>query len=121
VTVTALEPDTATPTRFRIEAVFAGFLADASVILAAAQATVALGVRCRDGETIVRVEAIHGDGHTGTLPERCMLVAEVTGSNNARVEAATAEVIDCLHDAANRPECTSDLDITVQRTPGPAR
>jgi tripeptide aminopeptidase len=121
VSVTALGPDTSRPTRFRIEAAFLGFDADASVILAAAQAIVALGVRSCDGETSLTIQAIHGGDAIGAGAGSCSLVAQVSGASDERAEAVVAEVVDCLHDAANRPECTSDVDISVQRTSRPAR
>jgi len=105
--------DTATPARFRIQADFLGFSADTGAILEAAQAIVALGVRGCDDQTSVTIEAIHG--------ESCSVVAEVQSVSDERAEAAVALVLDCLHDAANRPDCTSDVDISVQRTSGPAR
>jgi tripeptide aminopeptidase len=105
---------------FRVEAVFAGSDADAGVILAAAQAIVALGARAGE-EAVIRVETIQGAAAPGEASGRCRLVADVAATSYERAEAAVAEAIDCLHDAANRPECSSDLDISVQRTPGLAR
>jgi metal-dependent amidase/aminoacylase/carboxypeptidase family protein len=121
VTVTALETaappdeDIARAARFRVEAAFVAFDADTSVILAAAQAVVALGLHSRDEQTTIRVETIRGGHAPGEPPGRCLLVADVASSSDERAETAIADVIDCLHDAANRPECSSDLDITVQR------
>ncbi len=121
MSVTPLEPDTARPTQFRIEAAFLGFAADTGVILAAAQAIVALGVRSCDDQTTITIEAIHGGDAIDAGRGSCSMVAEVSSVSDERAETAVAEVLDCLHDAANRPECTSDVDICVQRTSGLTR
>jgi tripeptide aminopeptidase len=121
VSVATLEQHTARPAHFRVEAAFLGFAAEPRVILAAAQAIVALGVRGCDERTSVTIEAIHDGGGIDADRGTCSLLAEVRSADEARAEAAVAEVIDALHDAANRPECTSDVDISVQRTSAPAR
>jgi tripeptide aminopeptidase len=133
VSVTPLAPEEARPANFRIQADFLGYAADTRVILAAAQAIVALGVSGCDDQTSVTIEAIDGgeEGDAALWSDAalkidaaggsCSIVAEVQSVSDERAEAAVALVLDCLHDAANRPECTSDVDISVQRTSGSAR
>jgi tripeptide aminopeptidase len=116
-----VELDTASSTHFRIEAAFVGFAAETSVITAAAEAIGALETGGGEDRASIRVEAIDDGGSLGAVQGPASLITEVWSPSGERAEALVAEVIDCLHDAANRPECTSDVDISVQRAAGLAR
>ncbi len=124
------------PAQFRIEASFlglpeptdgppaphhsgypAGDLPAAGPILAAARAIAALGAGSggdHASQATVRVRTVNGGRAAGLPAESCSLVAEVRSPDDGLAERVLADVIDCLHDAANRPECTCDLDISVQ-------
>ena len=112
------------PCHFRIEASFRGAAAHAgirpqegrSAILAAALAVASLRHGLLEGEGTVNVGTIAGGSAINVVPERCELVAEVRGLDDEHGEALAAEIVDRLHEAANRPECECDLDISVQRT-----
>jgi tripeptide aminopeptidase len=121
VSVGTLDLDTTGSTGYRIEAAFLGFAGNTSVIAASARAIAALKASGSDDRTSIRVQAIDGGGSLDEAPGQPSLVAEVCSPSDEQAEAVVAEVIDCLHDAANRPECTSDVDISVRRISGLAR
>jgi tripeptide aminopeptidase len=112
------------PCHFRIDASFRGAAAHAgirpqdgrSAILAAAHAVVSLRHGQLEGEGTVNVGTISGGTAINVVPERCELLAEVRGVDDEHGEALTAEIVDRIHEAANRPECECDVDISVQRT-----
>jgi len=112
------------PCHFRIEASFRGAAAHAgirpeegrSAILAASQAVVSLRHGRLEGEGTVNVGTISGGMAINVVPERCELLAEVRGVDDEHGEALAAEIVDRIHEAANRPECECDVDISVQRT-----
>jgi tripeptide aminopeptidase len=112
------------PTHFRIEASFRGAAAHAgirpeqgrSAILAAAHAIAAMRVGRLDEQTTVNVGTIAGGSAMNVVPERCTVVAEARSLDESRAEAAVAEVVDRMHEAANLPQCECDVDIAVQRT-----
>jgi len=112
------------PTHFRIEASFHGAAAHAgirpeqgrSAILAAAHAIAAMRVGRLDEQTTVNVGTIAGGSAMNVVPERCSVVAEARSLDESRGEAAVAEVVDRMHEAANLPQCECDVDIAVQRT-----
>jgi len=112
------------PCHFRIEASFRGAAAHAgirpqdgrSAILAAAQAVASLRHGLLEGEGTVNVGEITGGSAINVVPERCELLAEVRGVDDQHGEALAAEIVDRLHEAANRPECECDLDVSLRRT-----
>jgi tripeptide aminopeptidase len=112
------------PCHYRIEASFRGAAAHAgirpqdgrSAILAAALAVGALRHGQLEGEGTVNVGTISGGSAINVVPERCNLLTEVRGVDDEHGEALAAEIVDRLHEAANRPECECDLDTSVQRT-----
>jgi tripeptide aminopeptidase len=59
---------------------------------------------------------IEGGTAMNVVPERCSLVAEVRGLRDERAEAAVAEVVERMHEAANQGDCDCDVDVSVQRT-----
>lgn len=114
------------PCHFRIDAAFHGAAAHAGVrpengrsaILAAARAIASLRHGRLEGEGTVNVGTIEGGSAINVVPERCSFMAEVRGLDDQRGEALVAEAVDRIHQAANRPECECDVDVTVTRTFG---
>ncbi len=112
------------PCHFRIDASFRGAAAHAgirpedgrSAILACALAVGAMRHGRLEGEGTVNVGTVSGGSAINVVPERCELVAEVRGVDDEHGEALAAEIVERLHEAANRPECECDLDVSVQRT-----
>jgi tripeptide aminopeptidase len=112
------------PCHFRVEARFRGAAAHAgirpqdgrSAILAASRAISSLRHGLIEGEGTVNVGMIEGGTATNVVPERCELVAEVRGLDDPRGEALVAELVDRIHEAANRPDCDCDVDVAVRRT-----
>jgi tripeptide aminopeptidase len=112
------------PSHYRIEAAFHGAAAHAgirpqdgrSAILAAARAIASMRLGRLDNETTVNVGTISGGTAMNVVPERCSLLAEVRSLRDASAEAVAAEVVDRIHEAANRPDCDCDADVSVQRT-----
>jgi tripeptide aminopeptidase len=112
------------PCHFRVEARFRGAAAHAgirpqdgrSAILAASRAISSLRHGLIEGEGTVNVGMIEGGTATNVVPERCQLVAEVRGLDDPRGEALVAELVDRIHEAANRPDCDCDVDVAVRRT-----
>jgi tripeptide aminopeptidase len=112
------------PTHHRLEVVFHGLAAHAGVrpeqgrsaILAAARAVADMRLGRVDGETTANVGTIAGGSAINVIPERCSLVAEVRSLREERGEELLAELLDCVHEAANLPECECDVDVTVERT-----
>jgi tripeptide aminopeptidase len=112
------------PCHFRIDASFRGAAAHAgirpqdgrSAILAAAEAVSSLRHGQLEGEGTVNVGRIAGGSAINVVPERCELLAEVRGIDDEHGEALAGEIVDRIHEAANRPECECDVDISVQRT-----
>jgi tripeptide aminopeptidase len=114
----------ASPCHFRVEASFHGAAAHAgirpedgrSAILAAARAISDMPLGRLDAQTTANVGTIAGGSAINVVPERCTLLAEVRGHSESAAEAAVAELIGCVHEAANLPECECDVDVAVQRT-----
>jgi tripeptide aminopeptidase len=112
------------PCHFRVEARFRGAAAHAgirpqdgrSAILAASRAIASLRHGLIEGEGTINVGMIEGGTATNVVPERCELVAEVRGLDDPRGEALVAELVDRIHEAANRPDCDCDVDVAVRRT-----
>jgi len=70
-----------------------------------------------DEETTANVGAIRGgqSGGTNIVPERCLVVGETRSLDPSKAEAMIAELIGHIHDAANTPTCTCDVDISTAR------
>jgi tripeptide aminopeptidase len=75
-----------------------------------------MGLGRLDDETTVNVGTISGGTGMNVVPEHCSLLAEVRGMSPERAEAVTAEVIDRIHEAANRTECECDVEVSVEPT-----
>ena len=112
------------PTHHRLEAVFRGLAAHAGVrpeqgrsaILAAARAVADMRLGRLDASTTANVGTIAGGSAINVIPERCSILAEVRSLREERAQEILAELLDCVHEAANLPECECDVDVTVERT-----
>ena len=114
----------AAPTYYRFEAEFRGTPAHAgirpedgrSAVSAAARAICAMQLGRIDEETTANVGSIAGGaGGTNIVPARCRVVGETRSLDPAKADAAIAELIAHIHDAANTPDCFCDVDVTTQR------
>ena len=114
----------AAPSHYRLQATFKGVAAHAGVrpeqgrsaILAAARAVADMPLGRVDEHSTANVGTIAGGSAMNVVPEHCVLVAEVRSQQDARAEALLAELVDCVHEAANLPECECDVDVDVART-----
>ncbi len=114
----------AAPCHFRLDASFRGQAAHAgirpeegrSAILAAARAVSDMPLGRIDEDTTANVGMIEGGSAINVVPERCTLIAEVRSLREEAAEAVVAEMVDCVHEAANLPDCDCDVDVSVQRT-----
>jgi tripeptide aminopeptidase len=114
----------AAPCHFRLDASFRGTAAHAgirpedgsSAILAAARALSDMPLGRIDAETTANVGTIAGGSAINVVPEYCTFTAEVRSLREASAEATLTEMIDCVHEAANLPECDCDADVSVQRS-----
>jgi tripeptide aminopeptidase len=112
------------PCHFRIQATFRGAAAHAgirpeegrSAIVAASRAVSSMRHGRIEGEGTINLGTIDGGGAINVVPERCVLTGEVRGLDDQRGEALVAEVVDRIHEAANRPDCDVDVDVEVRRT-----
>jgi tripeptide aminopeptidase len=112
------------PTHHRLQAVFRGAAAHAGVrpeqgrsaILAAARAVADMRLGRIDAQTTANVGTIAGGCAINVVPEHCSIVAEVRSQRAERAEEIIAELLDCVHEAANLRECECDVDVTVERT-----
>jgi tripeptide aminopeptidase len=112
------------PTHFRVQAAFRGAAAHAgirpeegrSAILAAARAVSSLRLGRLDEHTTVNVGTISGGSAINVVAEHCALELEARALGDERAEELVAEIVDRLHEAANRADCDCDLDVSVQRT-----
>jgi tripeptide aminopeptidase len=112
------------PTHHRLQATFRGAAAHAGVrpeegrsaILAAARAVADMRLGRIDAHTTANVGTIVGGSAINVVPERCSILAEVRAQRDERAEEILAELLDCVHEAANLPECECDVDVTVERT-----
>lgn len=112
------------PTHHRLQATFHGVAAHAGVrpeegrsaILAAARAVADMRLGRIDAHTTANVGTIAGGSAINVVPERCSILAEVRAQREERAEEVLAEMLDCVHEAANLPECECDVDVTVERT-----
>ena len=114
----------AAPCHFRLEACFRGAAAHAgirpeqgsSAILAAARAVSDMPLGRVNEDTTANVGLIEGGNAINVVPEHCSVIAEVRSLREEAAEAVVAEIVDCVHEAANLPECDCDVDLSVQRT-----
>jgi tripeptide aminopeptidase len=112
------------PSHFRVAIELVGAAAHAgirpeegrSAVLAAARAIAAMPHGRLDEGTTVNVGKIAGGSALNVVPERCSLLAEVRALDDRRAEEVVAEIVDRVHEAANRPDCDCDVDVSVQRT-----
>ncbi|HUR86675.1 MAG TPA: M20/M25/M40 family metallo-hydrolase [Solirubrobacteraceae bacterium] len=115
----------ASPTYYRFEAHFRGTPAHAgirpeagrSAIEAAARAITSMTLGRIDEETTANIGTITGgqDGGTNIVAARCSVIGEVRSLDPAKAEAALAEIIARVHDAANTPACSCDVDVVTER------
>jgi tripeptide aminopeptidase len=114
----------ASPTYYRVEAHFRGRPAHAgirpeagrSAILAAARAVTRMPHGRIDDETTANVGAIRGGAQgTNIVAEHCTFLAEVRSLDPAKADGVVAQIIDAVHDAANEPVCSCDVDLSVER------
>jgi tripeptide aminopeptidase len=111
------------PTYHRVQATFRGKAAHAGVrpqegrsaILAAARAVADMRLGRIDAHTTANVGTIAGGSAINVVPERCAIVAEVRSQSEQQSERVVSEMLDCVHEAANLPECECDVDVTVER------
>jgi tripeptide aminopeptidase len=114
----------AAPCHFRLDASFRGTAAHAgirpedgsSAILAAARAVSDMPLGRLNEDTTANVGLIEGGSAINVVPERCSLTAEVRSLREEAAESVVAEMVDCVHEAANLPDCDCDVDVSVQRT-----
>ncbi|HSZ70644.1 MAG TPA: M20/M25/M40 family metallo-hydrolase, partial [Solirubrobacteraceae bacterium] len=114
----------AAPGHYRLRASFHGAAAHAGVrpeqgrsaILAAARAIADMPLGRVDEQSTANVGTIAGGSAINVVPEHCVVLAEVRSQQDARAEELLAELVDCVHEAANLPECECDVDIDVART-----
>ncbi len=114
----------ASPCHFRLDVEFRGTAAHAGVrpeegcsaILAAARAVADMPLGRIDAQTTANVGRIEGGSAINVVPERCTLAAEVRSLREEMAEVTVAEIVDCVHEAANLPDCDCDVDVSVRRT-----
>jgi len=112
------------PTHFRVQAAFRGAAAHAgirpeegrSAILAASRAVSSLRLGRLDEHTTVNVGTISGGSAINVVAEHCALELEARALGDEHAEELVAEIVDRLHEAANRADCDCDLDVSVTRT-----
>jgi tripeptide aminopeptidase len=112
------------PTHFRVQAAFRGAAAHAgirpeegrSAILAAVRAVASLRLGRLDAHTTVNVGTIAGGSAINVVAEHCTLELEARALGDEHAEELVAEIVDRLHEAANRADCDCDLDVDVTRT-----
>jgi len=114
----------ASPTYYRIEARFRGRPAHAgirpeagsSAIVAAARAITQMPHGRIDAETTANVGGIRGGiAGTNVVAEHCIFIAEARSLDPVRADAVVAQIVDAVHDAANDPVCSCDVDLAVAR------
>ncbi len=114
----------ASPSHYRIEARLRGAAAHAgirpqmgrSAILAAAHAISSMRLGRLDEETTANVGTISGGSEMNVVPEHCTLVAEARSLDQERARGLAAEMVERIHEAANRPECECDLDVDLEQS-----
>ncbi len=112
------------PTHFQVGVSFRGAAAHAgirpeegrSAIVAAARAVASMQVGRVDDQTTINVGKISGGSAVNVVPEHCSLLLEARALSDERAEAAVAQIVERVHEAANLPDCDCDVDVDVQRT-----
>lgn len=113
----------ASPTLYHIAAELRGVAAHAglrpetgrSAILAAARAIANMRLGRIDSQTTANVGTVAGGSAANVVPDRCELAGEARSLDGLRAEQLASEMIECLTDAANDPECECDLDVAMER------
>jgi len=115
----------ASPTHYRFHADFHGRSAHAgirpedgsSAIAAAALAVAAMRLGRIDDETTANIARIEGgqSGGTNIVPARCRIVGEVRSLDPGKAETLLGELIGHVHDGANTPHCSCDVDVTTEK------
>jgi len=113
----------ASPTHYRLAADLRGVAAHAGVrpengrsaILAAARAIASMRLGRIDAETTANIGTIDGGSATNIVPDRCRVLGEARSLDAERAERIASELVECLADAANDPECECDLDVSLER------
>jgi tripeptide aminopeptidase len=111
------------PTHYRIAAELHGVAAHAglrpengrSAILAAARAIAAMRLGRIDPESTANIGVIDGGSAANVVPDRCRILGEARSLDADRAQRLASEIVECLTDAANDPECECDLDVTMER------
>ncbi|HEY7966343.1 MAG TPA: M20/M25/M40 family metallo-hydrolase [Solirubrobacteraceae bacterium] len=111
------------PTHYRVDAELHGVAAHAglrpengrSAILAAARAIAGMRLGRIDSDSTANIGVIDGGSAANVVPERCRVVGEARSLDAERAERLASEIVECLADAANDPECECDLDVSMQR------
>jgi tripeptide aminopeptidase len=113
----------ASPTHYRITAELRGVAAHAglrpetgrSAIVAAARAIANMRLGRIDSQSTANIGTIEGGSAANVVPDRCRVLGEARSLEGARAEELASEIVECLTDAANDPECECDLDVTMER------
>jgi tripeptide aminopeptidase len=111
------------PTHYRVAAELHGVAAHAglrpengrSAILAAARAITGMRLGRIDSDSTANIGVIDGGSATNVVPDRCRVLGEARSLDPERAERLASEIVECLTDAANDPECECDLDVTMER------
>ncbi|HEX4108849.1 MAG TPA: M20/M25/M40 family metallo-hydrolase [Solirubrobacteraceae bacterium] len=120
---------TAAPSSYSLSASFRGAAAHAgicpeagrSAIVAAAHAVAAMQLGRLDEQSTANIGVLEGGSAVNVVPERCTLRGEARSLDDARAGEVVAAMVDHIHDAANRPDCECDVDVTVERLYGAYR
>jgi tripeptide aminopeptidase len=113
----------ASPTYYRLRAELRGVAAHAgirpedgrSAILAASRAIARMALGRVDEQSSANIGTIEGGSALNVVPDRCVVGGEARSLDAERAEAIVSEMVACLSDAANDPECECDLDVKVER------
>jgi tripeptide aminopeptidase len=111
----------ASPTYYRLEAVFRGKAAHAGIrpedghnaIVAAAKAIAAMEIGRLDDATTANVGEIHGGTAANVVAERCQVVLEARSLDDARAGEVVSSMVDAVTEAASDLEC--DVENSVER------
>ncbi|HUN78185.1 MAG TPA: M20/M25/M40 family metallo-hydrolase [Solirubrobacteraceae bacterium] len=112
------------PTHYELRATFNGVAAHSGVrpedgrsaILAAARAVADMPLGRIDEQSTANVGTIAGGSAINVVPAHCEILAEVRSHSPERAEELVGELVDCVHEAANLPDCECDVDIALRRT-----
>jgi tripeptide aminopeptidase len=112
----------ASPSHYRVAAELRGVAAHAGVrpengrsaILAAARGIAGMRLGRIDSDTTANIGLIDGGSAANVVPDRCSVVGEARSLDAGRAEQLASEIVECLADAANDPECECDIDVTME-------